>query len=398
MTVPAALPRVRLLPGADRRVKAGQPWIYSNEIAMDQAARGLSPGATVTVTAAGGRPIGTAGFNYRSLIAARLFGREPDMTIDRVFLARKLEAALALRRRLIGGEHYRLVHADADGLPGLILDRFGQVAVAQLNTATMDMLRPELEAAIRQVLAPDTLVLRCESGVRALEGLETYTAVLGARLDDAIAVEENGLRYFADLVEGQKTGWFFDQRRNRALVAGLAEGARVLDVYCHTGGFAVAAAAAEAESVLGIDRSAPALALAARAAQANGVATRCRFEREDAFGALDRMAAEGVRFDLAIADPPAFVKTKKDLAAGSKGYARLAAAAARLVAPRGLLFLASCSHPVDAAQFLELANRGLVEAGRQARLLRAGGADLDHPVHPALPQTAYLKSLLLALD
>jgi 23S rRNA (cytosine1962-C5)-methyltransferase len=211
-------------------------------------------------------------------------------------------------------------------------------------------------------------------------------------------VEEEGIAFFADVVGGQKTGWFFDQRDNRTFVAGLADRARVLDLYCYSGGFALAAARKGAALALGIDRSEPALALAASAARQNGVAEGCEFRRGDAFAEAASLAAQGERFDVVIADPPAFARTKRDVPAALRGYRKLARLAAQVTTPGGFLFLASCSYNVGAADFAEAARRGLVDAGRNARILRSAGAGPDHPVHPALPESAYLKTLTLALD
>jgi 23S rRNA (cytosine1962-C5)-methyltransferase len=213
-----------------------------------------------------------------------------------------------------------------------------------------------------------------------------------------VPLEENGTLFQADVLTGQKTGWFFDQRDNRAFIAGLAEGARVLDLYCHSGGFAVAAAHRGAAAVLGIDSSEPALALAAEAARRNGVAERCTFRRGDVFAEAAGLAAAGERFDIVIADPPAFAPSKRAVPAALRGYRKLANLAAQLTAPAGFLLLASCSYNVGAAEFAEAVRRGLADAGRFARILRSTGAGPDHPVHPALPESAYLKALTLTLD
>lgn len=393
-----ALPPLRLQPGRHKRVRHGHPWVYSNEVAMDAAARALPPGGLVRLEAAQGEPLGVAMFNPHTLIAARLLGRDATTAIDEAFLARRLEDARALRERLYPGGYYRLVHAEADGLPGLVIDRFGDTIVLQLNTAGMERLRVPLLAAVDRVLAPAAIVLRNDTPARGLEGLPLAVERLRGEPRHPLPLLESGLRFFADLGEGQKTGWFFDQRDNRAMVAALADGARVLDAYCYAGGFGVSAAARGARDVVLLDRSEPALALAQRAAEANDVASRCRFERGEVFAALERLAAAGERFDVVVADPPAFVKSRKDLGAGVRGYRKLARLAAALVAPRGFLFLASCSHHVDPVLFAEQVARGLDDAARGARILRATGAGCDHPTHPHLPESAYLKAQWLQLD
>jgi len=393
-----ALPEVRLLPGRHKRVLRGHPWVFSNEIAMTAPVKALPPGALVRLVTAQGAALGTAGFNPHSLIAARLLGREPDATIDRAWIAARLTRALALRERLYPGGYYRLVHAEADGLPGLIVDRFGTVTVAQPNTAVMEMLWPEIAAALVEVLAPAAIVVAAEGTARRLEGLAPRSEVVHGGFDGPLAVEENGLRYFADPLAGQKTGWFYDQRDNRAFVAGLVGGARVLDAYCYSGGFAVACAAGGAAQVVGLDRSAPALALATRAAARNGAAARCDFRQADVFAELERLDAAGARFEVVIADPPAFAKSKKELGAALRGYRKLARLAAAVTAGEGLLFLASCSHHVTPEAFQAEIARGIHDAGRTARILRAAGAAADHPTHPFLPESAYLKALVVALD
>ncbi|MCC7016904.1 MAG: class I SAM-dependent rRNA methyltransferase [Rhodospirillales bacterium] len=395
----AALPRVYLLQGRDKRVGFGHPWAYSNEIRMDAAANAIAPGAVAQLVRVDGKPVGIGTFNPKTLIAFRAFAQRSGATLDRAFVAARLHAALALRQRLFAKPFYRLVHAEADGLPGLVVDRFGDVCILQAGTAGIETLMPEILAALAEVLSPRTIVLSNESPLRALEGLETYTRLAAGELAGAVEVEENGLVFHADPLQGQKTGWFFDQRDNRAFVAALAQGARaVLDLYAYTGGFAVQAAAAGAKKVLAVDSSAPALELAKRAAARNGVAGACEFRKADAFDALEALAARNERFEVVIADPPPFARSKKDVPAALKGYRKLARTAAALVRPGGYLFLASCSHNVTADAFAQEVAGGLSRAGRTGRILRAAGAGPDHPVHPLLPETAYLKTLTLQLD
>jgi 23S rRNA (cytosine1962-C5)-methyltransferase len=395
---PKRRPTITLQPGRHKRAAAGHPWVYSNEVAMDAAAKGLSAGSLVTLRTAGGEPLGVATFNPHTLVSARILARDWSLRIDRGFFAERLEAALALRRRLYDEPFYRLVHAEADGVPGLVADRFGDVLVLQLNTAGMAQLETELLEASEAVLAPQAIVLRNDSAARALEGLGAEVRVAKGAVTHPVELRENGARFLADVIAGQKTGWFFDQRDNRRFVASLAKGARVLDLYSFTGGFAVAAAMAGADAVLALDRSEPALALAAQAAAVNGVSETCRFQRADIFDTLERLGAENERFDLVIADPPAFVKSKKDLGAGLRGYRKLARLAASLVAPGGVMFMASCSHNVEPTAFAEAVRRGLEDARRGGRILRSSGAAADHPIHPWLPESAYLKAELLVLD
>jgi 23S rRNA (cytosine1962-C5)-methyltransferase len=395
---PASRPVVTLSPGGHRRAEGGHPWIYSNEVQMDAAAKAIAPGSLATLKRADGRPLGVAMFNPHTLLAARLLDRDAARPIGRRFIARRLDRALKLRERLYTAPYYRLVHAEADGLPGLVVDRFGPVLVVQENAAGMERLEPAIVDALVALVSPDAIVLRNDSPARALEGLPKEVRVVHGAVDGPVPVEENGATFLADVLAGQKTGWFFDQRDNRGFVAGLCAGARVVDLYTYSGGFAVAAARAGAASVTGIDRSEAALALAGETAERNGVGALCEFRRAEVFAEAASLASAGERFDVVIADPPAFARSRRDVPAALRGYRKLARLAAGLTAPGGFVFLASCSHNVTAADFAEAVRRGLADAGRTGRILREAGAGPDHPVHPALPETAYLKSQVLSLD
>ena len=391
-------PVVRLKSGAHKRLLHGHPWAYSNEVAMDAETRALPLGAVVRLESADGEGLGTALYNRLPLIAARLLTRDPRAEIDAGFLEERLRRALTIRERLFDEPYYRLVHAESDGLPGTIIDRFGDTLVLQVNTAGMERLTDALVEALDRLLAPARILLRNEGPARKMEGLEDGTVVLRGSFDGPIELLENGARYLADPGEGQKTGWFYDQRDNRAWAARLAQDARVFDGYCYSGGFTVQAALAGAREVLSVDRSQSALDLAAQAAALNGVAERCRFQKAEVFKQLEGLSRNKESFDLVIVDPPAFIKTKKDLFQGTKGYRKLARLAAEVVAPQGYLLIASCSHHMAPDAFAEQVRRGIANAGRQARVLHAAGAGPDHPVHPALPETAYLKALVLAFD
>jgi 23S rRNA (cytosine1962-C5)-methyltransferase len=395
---PASRVSVTLLPGQHRRAEGGHPWIYSNEVRMDAAAKALDPGTLVTLRRADGRALGVGMFNPHSLLAARLLDRDTLRAIGRRFLVRRLERALRLRERLFTEPYYRLVHAEADGLPGLVVDRFAGVLAVQANAAGMARIEPLILEVLDALLSPEAIVLRNDSPGRAMEGLSRETRMAKGTLAGPVLVHENGAVFGADLLGGQKTGWFFDQRDNRRFIAGLARDARVFDLYCFTGGFAVQAARGGAAAVLGIDSSAAALSLAADAAARNGVGEICSFRRAEAFAETARLAASGERFDIVVADPPAFAKSRKEVPAALRGYRKLARLAASVTANRGILFLACCSHNVGEAEFAEAVRRGLGDAGRDGRILRTAGADADHPVHPALPETAYLKAMTLVLD
>lgn len=398
MTESSDLPIIRLRNGADKRFKRGHSWVYSNEIQMDEPTKALVPGGIVQLLRSDKKALGVGTFNPHTLIAYRGFTRSGSRTIDSGFLKDRMQRALALRQALYAEPHYRLIHGDADGLPGLVVDRFDDTLVIQTATAGMDLLIEQVVAALESVIAPKAIILANDGKFRNLEQLETYTKVLKGEVTGPIDVRENSLSFFARPLDGQKTGWFFDQRPNRAFIAHLAKGRTVLDLYSYAGGFGVTAAAHGAENVLMIDRSEAALDLARQAAEANGVAETCQFSATEVFGALERFADSKRRFGIVIADPPAFIKTKKDVGPGIKGYRKLARLSATAVEPQGFLLIASCSHNMQEERFIEETSRGIGEAGRSPRLIYRAGAGPDHPVHPFMPETQYLKALVYQLD
>jgi 23S rRNA (cytosine1962-C5)-methyltransferase len=389
------LPTVILRAGEDRRVRAGHPWAFSNEILMDADAKAIPVGSLATLRAPGGEALALVTFNPHSLIAARVLSTNPEAQVDALFIGRRLTQAAALRDRLIGVPYYRLIHAEADGLPGVIIDRFGDAFVVQVNTAGMDALTPILLEALEAEFSPTTIILKNDSPVRELEGL-TREVVVAKGQAGTIELIENDARFVADLSEGQKTGWFYDQRDNRRFMAGLAKDARVLDAYCYSGGFGVLAATRGATSVVCLDRSQPALNVAQQAAALNGVDKIVSFRKGEVFETLEKEKPRS--YEVVICDPPAFVKSRKDLKTGAQGYRKLVRLAAPLVTKGGFFFVASCSHLVDAPLFAEQVRRGLRDAERSGRILLSSGAALDHPVHPNLPETAYLKAMVLQLD
>jgi 23S rRNA (cytosine1962-C5)-methyltransferase len=381
---------LRVKPREGKRARAGAPWLFSNEIEMP---KGLVAGAVVGVVGDDGRVFGTGFFNPKSLIAVRLIDPAAETALDEDFFAAKFARALALRQRLYATPYYRLVHAEGDGLPGLVIDRFDDTLVVQITTAGMELLRDTLLAALQRVLGPQRIILRADAPSRTLEGLDSYVRAEGS---GRIAIVENGVTYFADAAAGQKTGWYYDQRDNRAFVASLAKGRSVLDAYSYTGGFALAAAHAGAREVAGLESSAPAVALAEEAAAAARLSVK--FLKTDVFEELERLGAAKESFEVVIADPPPFVKAKKDLEVGAKAYRKLARLAAAVTAPEGFLFLASCSHNISMERLAMECAAGIARAGRSSRLIRQAGAGPDHPIHPMLPESAYLKALVYALD
>jgi 23S rRNA (cytosine1962-C5)-methyltransferase len=387
-------PTLRLNPGQGRRLRTGSPWVFSNEIAMKPEYRQMPPGGLVRIEGDDGTRFGTFMFNPHSLIAARLLDRDPAAEIGMESLRARLREAIALRERVCDTNFHRLVHAEADRLPGLVIDRYDDVAVMQANTAGMDRLTPLIVEALTGLLPLRAVVARNDSAARRQEGLaEDVALVFGT--EARAEVFEGGVRFPVEPLGGQKTGWFFDQRPNRDRVATLAEGARVLDVFSHVGAFGLRCAMAGASDVTLVDSSAPALAQAEQAARLNGVAERVHVRRDDAFDAMAALAGE--RFDIVVCDPPAFARSRKDVEAGLRAYGRMARLAAPLVAPGGLLFVASCSHHAPLEAWSAQIALGLHRARREGRILCTGGAGPDHPVHPHLPETAYLKTQLIQL-
>ncbi|MCR9071946.1 MAG: class I SAM-dependent rRNA methyltransferase [Alphaproteobacteria bacterium] len=392
------IPTVRLNKGGGSRLLRGHPWGFSNEIAMTPEAKSVAPGSVVTVETHAGETVGLAHLNPHSLIALRMLDRAAEGTIDAAWVAGRLSQALAWRQRLFDTPYYRVAHAEADGLPGLIVDRYGDVVVIQANSAGMDRMLPMVVEAVRDVLAPAAVVLRNDSPVRKLEGLGEEVRLLEGTVPDPALVSEGGALFPLDPMGGQKTGWFYDHRDNRAFIARLAPGMRVLDLYAHTGGFGVQAAVAGAAEVDLIDRAGPALAQAAKAAELSGVAERVSTRKADAFAALEHLVKTGAQYDIVVCDPPAFARSKKDIGPAAKAYRKMARMTAQITAPNGVLLLASCSHHMDPVSFAQQNARGLGDAGREGRLLRSAGAGPDHPVHAHLPESAYLKAMVFALD
>jgi 23S rRNA (cytosine1962-C5)-methyltransferase len=395
---PAALPVVRLKPGADaRRIRHGHPWVYDNEVVADRRTRALAPGCLAVLEDAERAALALVAVNPASKLFARVLDRDPAARLDAGWIAARLADALALRSRLYDAPFYRLVHAEADGLPGVVIDRFGDTAVLQANAAWADQRREAFAEALAEVAGVTTVVLNGTGRARSLEGLPEETLVLRGAAPDPIPVPMNGALYMADVMGGQKTGLFFDQRDNHAFAARLAAGAAVLDVFSHVGGFGLAALAAGAASALAVDGSAPALALAAEGAARMGAADRFATRRGDAFDTLAALDAEGARFGLVVCDPPAFAPSKQALEAGLRAYEKVARLAAPLVEPGGFLVLCSCSHAADLGRFRLACTRGIGRAGRAAQLIHTGFAGPDHPQHPALPESGYLKALAFRL-
>ena len=382
---------LKLKRGEDRRIRSGHLWIFSNEI--DNAATpltGFSAGARARVLSDRDQFLGHAYVNPHALICARIMGRL-DQPLDRALIESRLKVALALRERLSRAPYYRLVFGESDQLPGLVLDRYGDVLVGQIATAGMEALKADVEAAVKEVLHPAGLFWKNDSGARDLEHLTPSTEVAFGSVPDELQVMESGLHFRAPLAEGQKTGWFYDQTANRQkLIRFLPRGARVLDVCSYVGAWAVTALRNGASSARCIDSSQLSLDFVQRNAAENAVTVETM--REDAFDALKALHAQGARFDAVILDPPAFIKRKKDIPQGQAAYRKLNQLALDLIDNDGLLVSCSCSYhlaPEDLVSAIQLAGR---HSGRFVQILESGGQSPDHPVHPAIPETRYLKA------
>ncbi len=383
---------IRLKPREDRRLRAGHLWIFSNEIDTDATPlKVFEPGDPVIVESASGRPLGTGYVNPRSLISVRLLSADSRQRIDRAFLTGRIRAAWFWRERLGAGPYYRLIFGEADGLPGLVVDRYGDVLVAQITTAGMDRLWPEIMAALEEVVRPTSILLRNDTSSRALEGLPRAVEAALGEPPAEVEVRENGGRFQLSLREGQKTGWFYDQRLNRARLAAYVKDKRVLDLFSYVGGFGIQAALAGAREVVLVDASQQALAYAQENAAANGVGAQVTTAQGDVPMFLKSLREEGRRFDVVICDPPALIKRRKDQEEGVIAYQRLNQAALAVVEDGGVLVSASCSHHLARDQLVRVVGQAAVRAGRRVQFVEEGGQGPDHPVHPAIAETAYLK-------
>lgn len=393
------LPVVRLRPKANARaIRHGFPWVYADELVTDRRTKALAAGSFALLEDAERAPLGVVTVNPNSKIIARMLDAVSDAVIDRAWLAARLGRALAMRERLFDAPYYRLIHAEADGLPGVVIDRFSDAAVIQPNAAWADRMLPELAEALAEVTGVTRIIMNGSGRSRGLEGLDERTEVILGDIAAPVEVPMNGATYLADLTGGQKTGLFYDQRSNHAFAQRLADGAAVLDVFSHVGGFGLAALAGGAASAMCVDGSAAALTLAAGGAKAMGMADKLETRQGDAFAVMEALAAEGRRFDVVICDPPAFAPSKQALEAGLRAYERVARLAAPLVAPGGYLGLCSCSHAATLDLFRNASARGIGRGGRRMQLIHTGFAGPDHPTLPQLAESGYLKSLFFRLD
>ncbi|SEJ01445.1 SAM-dependent methyltransferase [Azotobacter beijerinckii] len=389
-----SLPSLRLKANAERRLRAGHLWVYSNEVdVLATPLTAFQAGDQAILEAAGGKPLGIVALSPNNLICARLISRDLKHPLDKSLLVHRINVALSLRERLFDAPCYRLVYGDSDLLPGLVVDRFGDHLVVQLASAAMERHKDAVIEALVQVLKPAGILFKNDSSARDAEGLERYVETAFGVMPEWVALEENGVKFEAPVQGGQKTGWFYDHRLNRARLAPYVKGRRVLDLFSYVGGWGVQAAAFGATEVMCVDGSALALDGVERNAALNGVAEKMTCVEGDVFEALKKLKAAEERFDVVIADPPAFIKRKKDLKNGEAAYRRLNEAAMRLLTKDGILVSASCSMhlPEDDLQNILLSSARHLD--RHIQLLERGGQGPDHPVHPAIAETRYIKSL-----
>ena len=386
---------LRLRKDEDRRLRAGHLWVYSNEVDVEATPlRNFGPGQTVTIQSSNGKVIGTGYVNPNTLLCARLVSRDPDHPLSPSLLVHRLNVALSLRERLYNRPFYRLVYGEGDGLPGLIIDRYGDLCVAQITTAGMDRFKDDILAALQKVLKPAAVLWRNDGAMRELEGLERYVADAAGTVPDTVAIEEDGLRFQIAPKTGQKTGWFYDQRDNRARLDRYIAGRRVLDAFSYTGAWGIRAAVRGAREVVCIDSSAAALEQVKVHATLNGVSDQVQIRQGDAFEALKALREVRERFDVVIVDPPAFVKRRKDFKEGALAYRRINEMAMQVLEHDGLLVSCSCSQLLPREALTQALLQGSRHLERNLVILEQGRQGPDHPVHPAIPETDYLKTIL----
>jgi len=387
------LKSLRLKKHEDRRLHAGHQWIFSNEV--DTTATPLDqfePGDACLIEESNGRPIGTGYVNPHTLICARLVSRDPQQLLNQSLIVHRLNVALSLRDRMFPRPYYRLVFSDSDQLPGLVIDRYGDVLVAQITTAGMERMKGEILAALAKVLRPKAVLWRNDSSMRALEQLPSYVEPAVGEVPDWVVVEENGLQFDAPVVAGQKTGWFYDHRLNRARLQAYAKGRRVLDVFSYLGAWGLNAASAGCDSVTCIDSSPLAAEAIRRNAERMNVSDRVSIQQSDAFDALKSLRESREKFDIVVLDPPALIKRRKDVREGTQAYRRLNQAAMQVLAKDGILVSCSCSFHLQRDVLLDVLLKSGRHIDRFVQVVEEGHQGPDHPVHPAIPETAYLKA------
>jgi len=380
--------------GEERRLRAGHLWVFSNEIDVGRSPlTAFEPGDEAEIRDHKGKTIGRGYVNPHSLICARLVSRDARQSLSRSLLVHRLKVALSLRQRLFERPYYRLIYGESDALPGLVVDRFGDTCVAQINTAGMERRKADIVEALTKTVKARHILLRGDSPFRTLEGLESYVEWAGDPGPELLTVEENGARYKVSATGGQKTGWYYDHRMNRARLCRYAPGRRVLDVFSYVGAWSIPAALAGASQVTAVDSSAAALDRLAQNGADNKVGDRIETLRGDAAQILPRLREARERFDIIVVDPPAFIKRKKDYKQGLAAYRQLNQAALQLLTRDGLLVTSSCSSHLAEPDFVRELLAAARHLDRSLQIVEFGQQGPDHPVHPAIPETRYIKTV-----
>ncbi len=393
-----AYQEIYLKKNEDKRLRKGHLWVFSNEVDIKRSPlEHFTAGDLVQVKSDDGKALGTAYINPNALICARLLSRKPNLKCGINFFKERLATALALREKLFDKPYYRLVFGESDGLPGLVIDRFGPVLSVQITTAGIELRKDALFGALHELLAPEAIILKNDNGQRQLEGLSLESELAYGKLPDPLIIEENGARFKIDILDGQKTGWFYDHRSSRAQLAGFAKNQRVLDLFSYTGAWGIPAALAGATEVTCVDASESALALAKENAVLNQVQHNMHFLRHDVFEFLKQARLENQLYDIIVLDPPALIKRKKDFKQGYEAYRRLNHLALQVLSKNGILVSASCSHHLSRENLHEILRSSGRHIDRHLVFFAGGGQGADHPIDPAAPETEYLKTFFCSV-
>ncbi len=392
-------PILHLNKGAHRRIRSGHHWLYTNEINTQKSElKAIEPGTVANVVDEFGKGLGSFMINPNALICGRLVSRQMDRALTSSLIKNRLKQALALREMRFSEPYYRWVYGDSDGLSGLVVDRFGDILVVQVSTAGIELQLPVILDHLQRLIQPKGILVKNDGKMRAVEGLDNYVKVAFGEVPDMVRLVENNVQFDAPLMTGQKTGWFYDHRPNRALAAHYCEGKTVLDVFSYLGGWGLTAAAAGATSVTCVDASQPALDGVMANAQLNQFADRVSTIAGDAFAVLDQLHKEKHRFDVVIVDPPAFIARRKDIGAGERAYQKLNDAAMKLVAHGGLLVSASCSMHLEHDRLRDIIRSSARRLDRHAVIIAEGSQGADHPVLPAVVETRYIKAIFAQIS
>ncbi len=394
-----AYPELYLKKNEDKRLRKGHLWIFSNEVDNQRSPlEHFSSGDVIAVKSSNGQPLGTAYINPNTLICARLLSRKTNLKIGSNFFKCRLHNALTVRQRLFDKPFYRLVFGESDGLPGLVIDRFGSLLSIQITTAGMEKHKDTLITVLVDLLAPEAIILKNDSTQRRLENLSTESEIIYGKVLEQVIIEENNARFIIDILDGQKTGWFYDHRCSRAQLTSFAAGLKVLDLFSYSGAWGIPAAIAGAKQVTCVDSSESALNRALSSAKLNGVETHMCFERSDVFEFLKQAREKNERYDVIVLDPPALIKRKKDFKAGYEAYRRLNQLALQILSKNGILVSASCSHHLSKANLHEILRSSARHIDRHLVFFASAGQGPDHPVHPAVAETEYLKTFFCSVS